>query len=113
MTVYNTTPATLDLYLAPGSQSVTFTFNNGALNMTGTWAFTVRDSFESDTARLEPTVNTTGAATGTIVVPFTEAQLLGLIGTNRGLYEGVYTIERNTMPIFSGVFRIEQKATRD
>lgn len=113
MTVYDAEPAQLDLHLPPADQSVTITFNAGALDVTGVWEFAVRDAYAADLVRLAPVVVTTAAADGVLVVPFTETALLALIGQSNDAYQGVYTLQRDTLPVIGGTFRVSQKATRD
>lgn len=111
MTTYDAGPTALDIVVSPADQSVTFTFT-GAPNVAGTWEFAVRDAYSADTIRYAPTVVTTNAATGVIVVPFTETALLALIASGYDTYQGRYTMERNTRPVFAGTFTVDQKATR-
>lgn len=111
MTTYDAGPTQLDMSVSPADQSVTFTFT-GAPNISGTWEFAVRDAYAADTVTYAPVVVTTNAATGVIVVPFTETALLALIPTGHDVYQGRYTMERNTLPVFAGTFTVDQKATR-
>lgn len=112
MTTYNGRACRLDIVIEAGAQSIAFTFNGGALNVSGTWKFAVRDTFATTTVKLAPTVDVTSAASGVIRVPFTEAQCLGMIPTDYDRYVGVYTLEKDSLPWFDGTFTVEQKATR-
>lgn len=112
MATYNGKACRLDITIEAGTQSIAFTFNNGTLNVTGTWKFVVRDTFASTTIKLAPTVDVTSAASGVVRVPLTEAQCLGLIPTDLDRYVGVYTLEKDTLPWFDGTFTVEQKASR-
>jgi len=107
--------ADFPIEIDPGNRTITFVFD-GAPALTGTWKGKVRDAWSSTSAALDFTTGIDTSAAGSptykITVTFTEAQLLGLIPSGANYYEGVYTIEKDTVPWYSGVFRVNQKASR-
>lgn len=107
--------ADFPIELDPGDRSIAFVFD-GAPTLTGTWKGKVRDGWSSTSTALDFTsvidTSAAGSPTYKITVAFTEAQLLGLIPSGADHYEGVYTIEKDTVPWYSGTFRVNQKASR-
>lgn len=103
-------PATLNLRLKPGNQSINF--DASPADLTGTWVVKIRKSLGNDTALLTPTMDTTDAADGVVVLPFTEEQLAGLIPEGASQFVGVWEAQKDSVPWFAGSIRVDQKASR-
>jgi hypothetical protein len=105
------TAADLDLQVSPGDDDLTFDWSDDS-DQSGTWLFVVRDELDADTTVMTATVDTTDAATGTIVVPLDEDDLADLIPSGSQRYVGVYGLSKDTVEIIAGRFIVVQKVTR-
>lgn len=105
--------ADLDIEMDVGPHSITFTFE-GSPDISGTWVGKVRTRYgaASTTLDFSSVIDDSAAATGTIVVDFTEVQLASCVATGEDKFRGVYTLERDDVPYWKGQFVVNQKASR-
>lgn len=106
----------LDLTLPVAAATYTFAFVSGsadgtAVDVSGTWVAKTRATLTSAAADLTWTLSSSSASVGIIKASFTESQLQALTSGSSS-YSGVYSIQKDTIPVYEGRFVVLNKASR-